>query len=416
MTMVMLFSATLTISGATSSVHDEDFAAFHNALVEEFGAEFASNYHQAMQSVHKLYEIFPRNRVGDVMYPEYFGGMYVNDYGRLNVLIVEAVMMPFSADGLFSSLSADTNIRQVQFSLNELWATQNFLNVIIPAKRDIVPAATNAHAWYICVINNYVGIKLLSYSPYEINLFREEVFNSPVLVFSGFVDAGEQPSHPIETIQYSFEEYVSSQFIHILRLRPGDPIEITRDNRLIDTGSIGFYATRGSARGFVTAAHLGGVGGALQVGDVVLWHGVAIGTVEVVQLQHVDAAFIRLGVDDPSRFQLEFQNYSRHGNRVSTIPFDMPLVGAVVNLQARHNNSWGRVTIASFTGGNITNGLLADYATQQGDSGGLVYFQDMWPSNSLVVGIHIGRDRPGGYALISRATSINGRLATTLRR
>ena len=121
--------STMGYGADMSAVHeDEGFDAFHNELVEEFGEEFATNYHQAMQALHLLYDTFPRNRMGEAMYPDYFGGMYIDKFGNANVLIVRTSEVSDSA--LLDVREQGANVRYVEFSFDELWSVIHYIAVL----------------------------------------------------------------------------------------------------------------------------------------------------------------------------------------------------------------------------------------------------------------------------------------------
>ncbi|MCL2576411.1 MAG: hypothetical protein FWE33_08245, partial [Defluviitaleaceae bacterium] len=88
--MAFAFVPNTTAFGEISNQPDEDFIAFHNVLVDEFGLEFANNYHVAIETANIIYDNFPRNRMGEIMYPDYFGGMYIDEFGVLNVLVTQS--------------------------------------------------------------------------------------------------------------------------------------------------------------------------------------------------------------------------------------------------------------------------------------------------------------------------------------
>ena len=73
----------------------------------------------------------------------------------------------------------------------------------------------------------------------------------------------------------------------------------------------------------------------------------------------------------------------------------------------------------SLTSGSwvVVNALLADYASQAGDSGGLVVVHLDVPHVGFVVGIHLGATYTLGprRTIISRVSAINTNLGTSLR-
>jgi len=114
--------------------------SFEQMLVSEHGIEFAQNYTRSVEMLSLLVDSFPRNRMGEFETPSNFGGVYIDDYGALNLLIVEHVgIAPLYAEISDAMIAVDNfaasalrdesvNVRTVQFSYQMLWDTQNLLN------------------------------------------------------------------------------------------------------------------------------------------------------------------------------------------------------------------------------------------------------------------------------------------------
>ncbi|MCL2350625.1 MAG: hypothetical protein FWC67_03995, partial [Defluviitaleaceae bacterium] len=125
---------------------------FQDLLADYFGVEFANNYRQAEAIMLQLENSFPRNRMGEMMYPQDFGGAYYDELGILNILTVGQIT-DAKSDGMLSALSKEQidamHISEVDFSYNELWDTHNLLNELIPNGWGVLIAADNVRYWYI---------------------------------------------------------------------------------------------------------------------------------------------------------------------------------------------------------------------------------------------------------------------------
>jgi len=128
---------------------DEAFVtAMEEHSIALFGYDFVQNYERALGAVYVLYSILPQDRTGRTLYPNSFGGIYINDDGNLVVLTVEtddpSMFVPLtSMDGVFT--------KEVAFSYNELWETFEFINEF-----DRHTYIYNAHSWSLCIATNRI--------------------------------------------------------------------------------------------------------------------------------------------------------------------------------------------------------------------------------------------------------------------
>jgi len=99
-TLVFIIALTLLLSsmpaGASIQVFEYDnnehglflTAEEHEHLVMEKGLEFVTNYTRSLALLNAMFESLPVSRMGDIMYPDNFGGVFVGDDG---VLVVSQV-------------------------------------------------------------------------------------------------------------------------------------------------------------------------------------------------------------------------------------------------------------------------------------------------------------------------------------
>ena len=134
------------------------FLAYAN---DRFTEEFYSNYRIANASAISIKNSFPLSENGDIIYPDYFGGMFIDENGNLVVL---------------------THVEFSYADLNELFS--HISNFLIFNWRDNGHAvAQNVHAIGIDVINNRVNIYVSDDSEYSMMSFKDAVSNHPALAF-----------------------------------------------------------------------------------------------------------------------------------------------------------------------------------------------------------------------------------------
>ena len=272
-------------------------------FVDEWGLEFVLNHDRSLNMVHELFEAFPQNRAGEIQYPDYFGGVYIDGNGNLVFLMVEGAE-PRSTT-LMSLMRSDDmtgiTLGTVAFSYRELWDTMYLLYDLIQDS----PVANNVTGWTMRVSKNQVIVELMEYSEEQIRLFRTFVLDSPILAFEQSLGVLPMPAFDeqiADNIRYYDIFDVEETLFEPHSVRgyvPGDALYMLSGASLIRMGSIGFGARRPLGgvvqNGFITASHLGwGINGRpLQVGDVFFnSQREIIGTVRNSHPNLVDAAFV----------------------------------------------------------------------------------------------------------------------------
>jgi len=408
-TICTILVAVLAISSFTVRAN-ESTVVYNDSIAAEFGREFAYNYAQALDIIAVFYESLPTNRAGRTLYPDNFGGLYINENGELVVLLVEDYQGIAASVATYTFTDANANIRTVDFSYNELREAFDFLDYFIPNAGDNL-AAANVNGITFDVKSNLLLVSLVIYNDHKVSMFTEMVIDAPFIVFH------ESPGIPT---QHSAPEYmVAHEGIEdaIMPLssptvRPGDGIYLRNAHgTLISSGSFGYRAVvdfgRGEQMGFVTAAHLGpnAFGRFFQVGDRIYNRdGQHVGTVQLTRLDSIDAAFVSLAAG------VTGSNITVRGAVLGRIE-NTPIGGPVI-LDGRYGRGRTGTIIANWSGNTAAgwvSGARASYTRHNGDSGGIVY---TWvnASNNGVVGIHvegwgIGTWADGGNAIFTRANS-----------
>ena len=293
--------------------------------------------------------------------------------------------------------------REVSFAYNSLRNAFDFLDIIIPNSPDNI-AARNVDGISLDVIRNQVLISLAVYNEDKIYLFRSMVLDAPYLVFHqspGLPTTGiitddtivvdEVYAELYELYEPVFELYEPMN--STINVRPGDRLYFRNPRgELVGCGSFGYravidlYAQGVPIIGLMTASHLGAnaFGRFIRPGDRVYNSaGSHVGSVVITHRDTIDAAFIAMAPG------VNATNVVWHGavlGRVAHAP-----IGSIVILDARHGRNRQGVVRGNWSGNTAIgwmSGVRASYASQDGDSGGIVY---AWTSatNNGVVGITV---------------------------
>jgi len=167
----------------------------HGDLISEFGEEYLINLDQARANDAKLMSFFAQNRLGERMYPDFYGGVYYNADGNMVLLIVESATSRDSVQyDLIRNFVNEENIivEYVEFSYAELHAVMDILNAILLSD-DRPEAFENVTSHALDTRNNTIEVRWLvyAYSEAEIARFRETVLDSPMLTFVASEGFGE---------------------------------------------------------------------------------------------------------------------------------------------------------------------------------------------------------------------------------
>ncbi|MCL1924332.1 MAG: S1 family peptidase [Defluviitaleaceae bacterium] len=449
-----LMGATLTFGSVTSPVYasslENQNSNLENYLNSYFGYEFVQNHSEALQIAEKLYGLFPRTRMGQVIYPDYFGGRYINENGELVILKVQSVLDRAKTtisrfNTAISQFNSDANIRKVEFSFNELVEVIDYLDNLsinerstakimidgyeVLIERYVQPRTnyiSNIAGWGLDIAKNRIVVDLIDYSQEAITDFKNNVLDSPVFEFrQGEVISLEYNHYydfqtRINEFNYTLpnEPIVLDERIRALSpLRPGDRIFIWRQGQgWIGQLGIGyraylnFLASGTRAAGFITAAHVhlttvptGVVG--IQNGDIVADNsGIRIGVVNGNALQSFDAAFVSL-----DNVNTLLPTNSDQGTRI----LSPAIQGQLLMMQgANSGRQLGTVeierqTISVGSGATsfiVNNAIRTNYSSQPGDSGSVVYAIQANGTITGVAGIHFASN--GVQRWVSRADHI----------
>lgn len=330
-------------------------------------------------------------------YPDYYGGAYIDDNGKLVVLVTNRTS---DTKSLVKSLtqSSDIVIRYSPISLNELLTQQS---IIMDKMMDIIHYVNNTSnkvdADLYALVDAFVGIGVSSKNH---NLFVE--FNNDT-----------------ESIRDAFTKYISNyEGIDFKCFNSG--IEAT--NKTVPTpsgnqtrgthyqggycnfggnaGSIGYRARYNGVNGFVTAGHC--------VSEYET--NIGIGDVGFRQIQGaLDVAFIELHSGET------VSNMTACGDVMSGYICDVPENATVYFCGYSSGRLTGTVASTNYVG--ATDQFLTTFSdmlrivysngtTYAGDSGGLVY--TYYNSSAYrAVGVHHGTPRVLSGSVATKATRIS---------
>lgn len=295
-----------------------------------------------------------RSGENEIVYPDYYGGVYV-DYNRDIIVLITKDGSPVRSD-LTRRMSSDMYVvKECDYSYNELqslfdeitklWLDKNNNNIF----KDVT-----LNTFGINDITNRVQIDLLDCLDANIQKFRQTIKDSPMLSF-------EKAEGKLELTS---------------DITPGNKIENTKGS----AGSIGYRAIKSGVTGFLTAGHF------VQKGDKVKLNGIEIGVCEESAFSgNLDAAWCKVTNSSyvPSRT-------TAMGVDLSTQTIATPAVGTYVNMEGfKSVLQRDKVTQANINGNytyqdaygvekttQVQNLTKAAYQCQKGDSGGVVYTDD----------------------------------------
>ncbi len=368
---------------------------FIASLEKELKNEYGGNYKEiiyknsiSVEKANELESLFTTSKNGDKIYPDYFGGVYIDKNQNLVVQIV-----PEKSNSILKSknetlslfnkkINNDENIlvKNVKHSYAELLEIQDKIkNYFMSNDND------NILAFYIDVEVNKIIVELKSNSKDKIAEFKENVVNSDLISF------------------IKGEMVVGS-------LNPGEALLRYGTDKFC---SMGYRAKRDGKIGFITAGHC------VNKNEVIYE-----GTVRESILEGaVDAAFVESSknLTNNLNWQINPQTTLK-----TTDSWPYLVTGQLIGkVGFRTQAQTGGITSMSWSGKVTYNGKIknmvdlirSDALNGPGDSGGIVFtFNRYGNSNASVIGIisaGANSDVPQKMTYFSRADKIKAALNTT---
>jgi len=385
-------------------------------LVEEFGYEFVTNHNQSLDLAEELLSSFPRNRNGEIIHPDSFGGIYINNYGNLVVLtVLDENENDFT---YFARPVSHVDMQTVDFSYNYLLSIHDYISQLFLND----PTEFNIGASFFTTSQNRIRVQLIHYTDWHIEQFRNYIINSPAIIFEPYVDAGFElrigTNYFDGELEFDLEQSYCANLENIdpfserstIWFAPGERIWVESavgSGRFIGPASAGYRAntTFANNRGFVTVAHTVMPGGVSAGARVINQSGALLGRIAPnPRLQSIDAARVQL---EPN---VMFSDSTAEGvtivNQVATI-----LEGTMVSITGTPSNILSARTVTGRTidprvnrtvqGVSIINGSEIAAVTAAGQSGGIAFTQ----GNRHVQGILFSGNNT--VSIISHAHEIN---------
>lgn len=313
----------------------------------------------------------------EMIYPDYYGGSYINDVGQLVVLVTED-----SQEASVLSDNANIIYESCTYSYNELLSVMNELNSY-KFRRSNNAIASNFNEFGIYDSENRIIVKLDNLSDESIQEFKENVCDSDAIIF-------EQGYGPVNAE---------------VNVNAGSAISYSDGS-----ASVGYRVKRNDTVGFVTAGHA-----ADSVGKSITYNGTTFAScVATQQGGSVDAAFCAITNSNYT----PTNTLSGTSNTLSTT-ISEPGEGTTINkIGMTTGHTSGKVlctnATATFTSGaTLTNLTSADYNSAAGDSGGVVYSYISSSNTRLTLGIHTGASNDGITRYFTKANQINAALGTS---
>lgn len=366
-------------------VEDEKFIHETNeymkkSIGEDYKEKLANNY-KAVKNAQKIENTFKKNGNGTSIYPQYIGGLYINENDNLVVQVVKK-NIPNSKNKEYSNyekikqIDNNANIEYVEYSYEEL---KNIHDIVL---NEYFGKVENIRGLYINTSSNRVIIELEKYNEKEIKKIKENVINSEMI---------------------SFEQ--AGSFENIANINPGAQF----------TSSIG----KGCSYGYRAKTSTGQVG-IVSAGHCFSGTGNTISGVGTVTMHRnnttLDAAFIATnsGITPTNTLNQNppFNSY----NTISTTVVSKFSGQRIAKLGYVTGYTVGGIISAnySYTDGNentYTNLIRANLLVDNGDSGGVVIETTLTFPNTSYATIGIARSKGNGsysgQALITKASLIN---------
>lgn len=361
-------------------VQDEKFIEkAQNYLEEKYGENYMEILNKNATAVdvsNKISDKFTQSltrKSSNQEYPNFFGGKYINDNDELVIQIVEENIPEVDTNEykIYDSIiniSEDVKIEYVKNSYKTLVETNDKVVSFLTLEQSIT-------ASYIDVINNVVVVELRNNTEEEINHFKENVINSPVIRF-----------------------IKGKELNATATLNVGSPLS----NGNANFCSVAYRATYNGTSGFVTAGHCtGAVNSNFYSYGTVLRRSVG---------GALDGAFISSSYT--VTHSLNYSGFPVTSLSTTTSSTFMTVGQKVGRVGYKTEFQTGKITKLNWSGnvsGYSWNNLVeTDVYHGGGDSGGAVF---TLVQNAQLLGIaNIGYQNPSNYMVFSKVDFINNAL------
>lgn len=364
--LLIIFFCCIVFYSCTDNVENETIV--QNSSINVMKRKVAKSNLQTQANITNaeiLYSFSKTRNASDDIYPNYYGGSYVTPEGKL-VILVKGDMVAVRKSIMAITDDSDIIYKSCNYSFQELRdivdSIEAYLNMSIINK--------NVIGANILDKENKVIVYLKNCSEKNISNFKNDVINHSAIIFKQSGNCKEERINILAGSKAALGSASNSAY-----------------------GSFAFRAveTSGSRRkGMVTSGHVA------TTGTDIYSNGNYMGTCSSSQKGgQVDAAFVpsTTGFFEPSN---NFYLYDDGNDGTLSTNVYAPAAGTSISLiGARSGIQIGKVisTYAIQTFGEkdtytCTNLTVADYKSEEGDSGGLIFTELNWTYYTL--GVHIG--------------------------
>ncbi len=311
-------------------------------------------------------------------HPESYAGSYV-DGDKVVVLMKNGMAKHKDLENFIREARSQGRVVvfTARYSFNELNYLMNTLNLYKKYNKDAI--AKQFNLYWLDVMNNRIVVELDQYSEEVVSQFKSRVSDSDAIFFK------------------QLEGNIKKE----AKLKCGNKISSNSSN-----SSISYRAKLGNEEGIVVSGHAAG-----SIGSNFYHYGTYCGKVKKLQVYGpVDAAFVKVSSGFvPSN---ELQN---SGTYLSTM-LSNPGVGTYVNKRGyKTGHTGGHILSTNVTitldGDHHWNLSSANYQSDHGDSGGIVYTYISAQNKRLTVGLHVAA--VGNTRYYSKASEVNAALGVT---
>lgn len=281
-------------------------------------------------------------------YPDYYGGMCVKNNEKLIVFVLDGDLDFFRRDIRERCRSSNFELRVCQYSMNE----------IISVSRKISESDSNVlnelkvYYWGVDEEKNRLLVMMGDVSKSNLDRFRSLIIDSPVIEFC--------ESTPVTL----YAETVSPGSGGYESVGPG-------------WGSIGFRCKYQNKNAFVTSGHVMRAVGKVLYKDET--YAVSYGSCVACDVTGIDIAICT----PPTGITISNTFTFGSSSRTLSTKISLPSKDLPVGLKGKYNASSGLIKITSTSFPNRTYKAFAagDFASANGDSGGIVFNRN---DNSIV--------------------------------
>ncbi len=164
--------------------------AINNYMIEEYGVNYHDKLIHNQLSVNTAFAIESKLKQGEMensSYPDYIGGLYIDNDDNLVLQVVEEkvpVLQSKQSEKYMDIIRTHDNVKinYINYSYNELNEVYSLLLEKYLGKNN------NFSGLYIDIPSNRVVVELKEYNLEEIKKFKDEIINSPMIIFTESVD------------------------------------------------------------------------------------------------------------------------------------------------------------------------------------------------------------------------------------